>query len=156
MQDALDELEYVTGGVDTKWGAERSKDGHPAPFKLTYVEIGNEDWFDRSGSYDQRYTQFYKAIKTKYPDLQLIATAPVKGMKPDVVDEHYYVRATKNFHDATHYDTPDGKSPSSQQWDGGHFDKADRNGPKIFVGEWATREGRPRRTWEPRLAMLHG
>ena len=43
MQDALDEIEYVTGGPDTKWGAERVKDGHPAPFKLTYVEIGNED-----------------------------------------------------------------------------------------------------------------
>ncbi len=99
MQDALDELEYVTGGPDTKWGAERVKNGHPAPFKLTYVEIGNEDWFDRSGSYDERYTQFHKAIKAKYPDLQLIATAPVKSVKPDVIDEHYYVRATQNFHD---------------------------------------------------------
>ncbi len=43
VQDALDEIEYVTGGTDTKWGAERAKDGHPEPFKLTYVEIGNED-----------------------------------------------------------------------------------------------------------------
>ena len=84
VQDALDEIEYVTGGPDTKWGAERAKNGHPAPFKLTYVEIGNEDWFDRSGSYDGRYTQFYKAIKAKYPDLQLIATTPVKSVKPDV------------------------------------------------------------------------
>jgi len=143
IQDALDEIEYVTGGPDTKWGAERAKDGHPAPFKLTYVEIGNEDWFDRSGSYDGRYTQFYKAIKAKYPSLQLIATAPVKGVKADVLDEHYYVRATQNFHDAAHYDAPDGNSASPQHWDGGHYDKADRNGPKIFVGEWATREGSP-------------
>ena len=45
----------------------RAQNGHPAPFKLTYVEIGNEDWFDRSGSYDGRYAQFYKAIKAKYP-----------------------------------------------------------------------------------------
>ena len=125
VQDALDEIEYVTGGTDTKWGAERAKDDHPAPFKLTYVEIGNEDWFDKSGSYDERYAQFYKAIKAKYPDLQLIATAPIKNMKPDVLDEHFYVRATQNFHDANHYD------------------KTDRNGPKIFVGEWATREGFP-------------
>jgi alpha-N-arabinofuranosidase len=125
VQDALDEIEYVTGGTDTKWGAERAKDGHPAPFKLTYVEIGNEDWFDKSGSYDGRYAQFYKAIKAKYPDLQLIATTPVKSVKPDVVDDHFYVRATQFFHDATHYD------------------KTDRNGPKIFVGEWATREGMP-------------
>lgn len=125
VQDALDELEFVTGSADTRWGAERVKDGHAAPFKLNYVEIGNEDWFDKSGSYDERYAQFYKAIKAKYPDLQLIATAPIKSMKPDVLDEHYYVRATQNFHDANHYD------------------KTDRNGPKIFVGEWATREGFP-------------
>jgi alpha-N-arabinofuranosidase len=143
VQDGLDELEYVAGGPDTKWGAERVKDGHPAPFKLTYVEIGNEDWFDRSGSYDARYTQFYKAVKAKYPDLQLIATAPVKSIKPDVLDEHFYVRATQNFDLANHYDTPDGKSPSTQNWDSGRYDKADRNGPKIFVGEWATREGLP-------------
>lgn len=125
VQDALDEIEYVTGGPDTKWGAQRAKDGHPAPFKLTYVEIGNEDQFDRSGSYEGRYAQFYKAIKAKYPELQLIATMPLKQMKPDVQDDHYYVRATQNFADAHHYD------------------KTDRNGPKIFVGEWATREGIP-------------
>lgn len=125
VQDALDEIEYVSGGPDTKWGAERVKDGHPAPFKLTYVEIGNEDEFDKSGSYEGRYTQFYKAIKAKYPELQLIATAPIKDIKPDVLDEHFYVRATKNFHDANHYDS------------------YDRSGPKIFVGEWATREGLP-------------
>jgi alpha-L-arabinofuranosidase len=139
--DALDELEYVTGSVDTKWGAIRAQNGHPEPFKLTYVEIGNEDWFDRSLSYDGRYTQFYKAIKAKYPDLQLIATAPVKSVKPDVIDEHYYVRATQNFHDATHYDPS--TSDSAPRWDSGRYDKADRNGPKVFVGEWATREGSP-------------
>jgi len=141
VQDALDELEYVTGAANTKWGAERAKDGHPEPFKLTYVEIGNEDWFDRSNSYDGRYTQFYKAIKAKYPDLQLIATAPVKSIKPDVLDEHFYVRAAENFHDATHYDPP--TSSAAPVWNGGRYDKADRNGPKIFVGEWATREGQP-------------
>lgn len=141
VQEALDEIEYVTGGPGTKWGAERVKDGHPSPFKLTYVEIGNEEWFDKSGSYEERYRQFAKAIKARYPDLQLIATAPVKGMKPDVIDEHYYVRATQNFHDATHYDPP--TSTSAPRWDGGHYDKAERNGPKVFVGEWATREGVP-------------
>jgi alpha-N-arabinofuranosidase len=125
VKDAMDEIEYVTGGAETKWGAERAKGGHPEPFKLTYVEIGNEDQFDKSGSYDDRYAQFYHAIKAKYPDLQLIATTPLKNMKPDVQDDHYYVRAAQNFHDATHYD------------------KVDRNGPKIFVGEWATREGSP-------------
>jgi alpha-N-arabinofuranosidase len=143
VQDAMDELEYVTGGTNTKWGAERAKDGHPEPFKLTYVEIGNEEWFDRSGSYDERYAQFSKAIQAKYPDLKLIATAPVKSAKPDVLDEHYYVRATQNFHDAGHYDTSDRSAAPLQHWDNGHYDKVDRNGPKIFVGEWATREGSP-------------
>jgi alpha-N-arabinofuranosidase len=125
VQDALDEIEYATGGADTKWGAERAKEGHAAPFPLHYVEIGNEDWFDRSGSYDGRYAQYYKAIKQRYPDLQLIATAPIKSVKPDVLDEHFYMAAKQSFADANHYD------------------KVDRQGPKIFVGEWATREGEP-------------
>ncbi|GGG95183.1 alpha-L-arabinofuranosidase C-terminal domain-containing protein [Silvibacterium dinghuense] len=125
VQDALDEIEYVTGDTSTKWGAERAKDGHPAPFKLHYIEIGNEDWFDKSGSYDERYAQFYKAIKAKYPQYELIATTPVKTVKPDVVDDHYYKSAEEFFADVHHYD------------------KTDRNGPKVFVGEWATREGSP-------------
>ena len=125
VADALDEIEYVTGDASTKWGAERVKDGHPAPFPLTYVEIGNEDWFDKSGSYDGRYAQFYKAIKAKYPSLQLIATTPVKGIRPDVIDDHYYRTAPQFFADVHHYD------------------QTDRSGPKIFVGEWATREGTP-------------
>jgi alpha-N-arabinofuranosidase len=134
VQDALDEIEYVTGDVTTKWGAERAKDGHPAAFPLTYVEIGNEDWFDKSKSYDGRYTQFYKAIKAKYPQLQLIATSDIAAdsrgnaitsVVPDVVDDHFYRRAAEFFAD-TH-----------------HYDKTDRKGPKVFVGEWATREGEP-------------
>lgn len=125
VSDALDEIEYVTGNVSTKWGGQRAKDGHPAAFPLRYVEIGNEDWFDKSGSYDGRFAQFFKAIKAKYPNLQLIATAKVKGVTPDVLDEHYYRRAGEMFANA------------------GQYDNADRKGPKIFVGEWATREGTP-------------
>jgi alpha-N-arabinofuranosidase len=79
VQDALDELEYVTGGADTKWGAERVKDGHPEPFKLTMSKSATKTTSTRSGSYEGRYAQFYKAIKAKYPDLQLIATMPVKA-----------------------------------------------------------------------------
>lgn len=125
VQDALDEIEYVTGDTSTKWGAVRARDGHPEPFLLNFVEIGNEDFFDKSGSYDGRYAQFYAAIKKRYPQLQLIATTPVKSIKPDVIDDHYY-RRPEEFFDDTH-----------------HYDKTDRNGPKIFVGEWATREGTP-------------
>jgi alpha-L-arabinofuranosidase len=125
VQDALDEIEYATGGPDTKWGAERVKDGHPAPFKLAYVEIGNEDWFDQSKSYDGRFKQFHDAIKAKYPEQKLIATAPVTSVKPDVLDDHFYLSA-ENYFDDIH-----------------HYDKFDRNGPKIFMGEYATMEGSP-------------
>jgi alpha-N-arabinofuranosidase len=125
VQDALDEIEYVTGDVATKWGGQRAKDGHPAPFALNYVEIGNEDNFDRTRSYDGRYAQFYDAIKKKYPALELIATTKVNGHVMDVLDDHYYRRAEQFFGDVHHYD------------------ETDRNGPKIFVGEWATREGTP-------------
>jgi alpha-L-arabinofuranosidase len=125
VQDALEEIQYVMGDASTEWGAVRAKDGHAEPFQLNFVEIGNEDFFDRSGSYDGRYAQFYRAIKKKYPQLQIIATTPVKSMKPDVIDDHFYKRPDE-FFDDTH-----------------HYDKTDRNGPKVFVGEWATREGVP-------------
>ena len=76
VQEALDEIEYVIGDTNTKWGARRAKDGHPAPFKLNYVEIGNEDDFDKAKTYDGRYAQFHDAIKAKYPQLKLISTIP--------------------------------------------------------------------------------
>ena len=126
VQEALDEIEYCTGDASTKWGQERVKDGHPDPFKIQYVEIGNEDQFDRpDGNYDDRFAQFYDAIKAKYPQLQLIATTPVQRRRPDVIDDHYY------------------RSSRAMERDVHHYDKTDRNGPKIFVGEWATTEGRP-------------
>jgi alpha-N-arabinofuranosidase len=125
VDEALDEIEFVIGDTSTKWGAVRAKLGHPAPFPLHYIEIGNEDWFDRSGSYEGRFAQFDKAIKAKYPQLKTIATMPLKRTKPDVQDDHYYRRAEEFYNFVNHYDT------------------VDRNGPKIFVGEWATREGMP-------------
>ncbi len=125
VKDALDEIEYVAGDASTVWGARRAKDGHPAPFPLQYVEIGNEDWFDRSGSYNDRFAQIYDAIKARYPALQLIATTKVNSRKPDLLDDHFY------------------RSSMQMQSDTHHYDRADRSGPKIFVGEWATREGAP-------------
>lgn len=137
VQDALDEIEYVIGGPETKWGALRIKDGHPKPFPLHYVEIGNEDFFDNSGSYPGRYKKFYEAIKAKYPQLQCITTidakmmseqakrAGVENIKLDVIDEHYYRDCDDMYRAAHQYDT------------------YDRKGPKIFCGEWATREGKP-------------
>ncbi len=135
VQDALEEIEYVTGDAKTtKWGAQRAKDGHPAPFPLHYVEIGNEDWFDKESTYDARFTQFYDAIKSAYPKLQLISTITpdepeakhVHSRTPDLVDEHLYPSSEGQMEARAH-----------------EFDTAPRTGPKIFVGEWATRVGAP-------------
>lgn len=125
VQDALDEIEFVTGDPSTKWGRVRAKLGHRKPWKLEYVEIGNEDFFDKSGSYEGRFAQFFDAIKARYPKLQVISTTMdertrIKTRRPDVVDEHYYLDAREMERRATFYD------------------KYDRKGPKIFVGEWAS------------------
>ena len=128
VNSAIDEVEYVTGDTSTKWGAERAKDGHPAPFPLHFIEIGNEDWFDKSGSYDARFGQIAKALRKAYPQYKLIATAPVEeaeGAEPDVLDEHYY------------------KPPAEMMDFVHHYDNAPRTGPKIFVGEWASMSGVP-------------
>jgi alpha-L-arabinofuranosidase len=140
VQDALDEIEYVTGAPTSKWGAMRAKAGHPAPFKLTYVEIGNEDFFDKSGSYDQRYAQFKAAIDARYPQLEVISTVGfeqpqnrrVRSITPDVLDEHYY-RTVDVFLKMAR----------------GQYETYDRQGPKIFVGEWATYET-PFEPWDRR------
>ncbi|HXD76438.1 MAG TPA: alpha-L-arabinofuranosidase C-terminal domain-containing protein [Puia sp.] len=136
VDEALDEIEYVIGDPSTKWGAIRARDGHPAPFPLHYIEIGNEDGFDRAGTYGKRFAQFATAIRARYPQLKLISTTggrhdwlsgrhPLPADKPDVVDEHFYRSSLEMQDMATLYDT------------------ANRNGPKVFVGEWASREGYP-------------
>jgi alpha-N-arabinofuranosidase len=134
VREALEEIEYLIGDTSTQWGARRAKDGHPKPFKMQYVEVGNEDWFDRSGSYDGRFAQFYDAIKAKYPQLKVISSwgyeqAPnswVKSRTPDLVDEHYYRNMEEMMAQALKYDTYSRTDPS-----------------KIFCGEWATRVGSP-------------
>jgi alpha-L-arabinofuranosidase len=105
VQDALDEIQYLIGSASTNWGARRAADGHPAPFPLTYVEIGNEDFFDRSGSYDGRFAQFYDAIKAAYPDLQVVATAAIQSRRPDILDEHFYETPRPFEKDVHHYDS---------------------------------------------------
>src|SRR4051812_9071081 len=131
VQDALDEIEYVIGPATSTWGARRATAGHPRPFALTYVEVGNEDWFDKSGSYDQRFEQFSKAIKERYPQLKVISTVGfehpeqlrVQRVKPAVLDEHYY-RPVDAFLKMAR----------------GQYETYDRRGPEIFVGEWAAYE----------------
>ena len=139
VREALDEIEYVMGPADSKWGSLRARDGHPEPFKLRYVEIGNEDWFDKSLSYDGRFAQFHDAIKERYPDLKCISSVGseqprekmVTSREPDVLDEHFYRKAHEFLKMGRDY-----------------YDHFDRRGPEIFVGEWAAHET-PFAPWEP-------
>jgi alpha-N-arabinofuranosidase len=134
VKEALDEIEYVIGDPNTAWGARRAKDGHPAPFKLNYVEIGNEDYFEQAKTYDARYAQISDAIRAKYPQLKLISTIPqakLDGRKADMVDMHDY-SATDEF----------------VKKSGNYGADMNRHGPEIFVGEWAAHEDATVRPWE--------
>lgn len=123
VQDALDVIEYCNGPADSKWGSVRAKTGHPAPFNLKYMEIGNENG---GPAYRERYSLMYKAIKEHYSYMNLIAD--VWGGVPDgapveIVDEHYY-------------DTPEFFMSQADR-----YDKYDRKGPKVYVGEYAVTQG---------------
>ena len=126
VKEALDEIEYVTGAPSPPNGEPSApKTAIPNPSTSPTSKSATRTSSTNPASYDARYAQFHKAIKQRYPDLQIIATTPVKGIRPDLIDDHYYRTAEQFFNDVHHYD------------------KTDRSGPKIFVGEWATREGSP-------------
>jgi len=120
VQDALDAIEYATGPADGKWGSLRAKAGHPAPFSLKYMEIGNENG---GPAYLERYALFYDAIKKKYPQMNLIADywdSSVPTNRPvEIIDEHYYSNPEFFISNADKYDS------------------YDRKGPKVYVGEYA-------------------
>ncbi|MBN1184286.1 MAG: hypothetical protein JXB49_18495 [Bacteroidales bacterium] len=132
IQEVMDALEYALGETNTKWGAERAKNGHPEPFNLKYVEIGNENY---GPIYQDHYNYFYKAIKEKYPDIITI-TCTDPGMRDDfkredlagitepveIIDEHFY-ESTDFFYRAAY-----------------RYDDYDRNGPKIYCGEYAVKK----------------
>lgn len=129
MQNALDAIEYAIGPVTSKWGAKRAAAGHPAPFPLRYVEIGNEQHGPR---YAKRYNVFYDAIHARYPQLHLIASMGIGDVNrhtldsmqhTDIVDEHAYKGASWSFN---HYD---------------HFDNYKRGNWEMYVGEYATNAG---------------
>ncbi len=150
--EALEEIEYVSGPADSVWGGKRAADGFPEPFPLRYVEVGNEDWFDRSGSYDGRFAQMARAIRERYPQLKIIATAPVKSFKPDLYDDHFYRDARQLMRMATMYDPPTGAAPALA-FAGGGWNGRQRDATiQTFVGEWATQEGRPTPTHNAALA----
>ena len=124
IQEALDAIEYAIGDTTTVWGGYRAREGHPAPYPLAYIEIGNENF---GPIYEHRYNLFYDAIKKRYPELTLISN---DGMQPsqeaqhiDMVDPHWYEKPDGFFGNPT------------------RFDNYDRNGPKIYVGEYACNNG---------------
>jgi alpha-L-arabinofuranosidase len=126
VQDALDAIQYANGDTNTTWGALRAANGHPAPFNLQYMEIGNE-----SGGtyYNDRYTLFYDAIKSNYPSIHLIAPGNWPGGPPwsrpvEIQDQHYY-SVPMMFYSS--YATM--------------YDNYSRNGAKVFVGEYAVTGG---------------
>ena len=120
VQDALDAIEYANGPTNSLWGGLRARAGHPAPFNLRYLEVGNENG---GPAYRDRWPLFVNAIHAKYPEIKFIANHWQGGYpstpKADVVDEHFY-------------DTPEWFMRHAT-----HFDKYDRSTPKIFVGEYA-------------------
>lgn len=123
VQDALDAIEYANGDLSTPWGALRAANGHPEPFGLKYIQIGNENG---GADYNDRYALFHDAIKADHPEMRLIAC--VWGGTPtsrplDLIDEHYYTNPSTFLSYATKYDS------------------YDRDGPKIFVGEYAVTDG---------------
>ena len=130
IQDALDLVEFANGPADSPWGAKRAAMGHPEPFHLKMMGVGNEQW---GPQYIERYARFAKALKAKYPEIMLIsASGPspdddrfkflwskLRELQADIVDEHCYANPSWFFANTHRYD---------------HYD---RNGPKVFMGEYA-------------------
>lgn len=123
INDALDAIDYALGDGTSEWSRKRVENGHPAPFPLKYVEIGNENW---GPVYEKRYDKFYKAIKAKYPQLKLISTLGLGGQhrheKVDMIDPHWYVAPEFFF--------------ASDKL----FDQQERGDYEIYIGEYAVNQ----------------
>ncbi len=130
VQDALDLIEFANGAADTPWGKVRADMGHPAPFNLKFIGIGNEQW---GKEYPEHLEPFVKAIRKAYPDIHIVGSSgpdseggqfdflwpEMKRLKADLVDEHFY---------------------RPESWflsQGARYDNYDRKGPKVFAGEYA-------------------
>lgn len=130
VQDAIDLIEFANGNIDTPWGKVRSDMGHPKPFNLKFIGVGNEQW---GTDYIERYKVFEKAIKAKHPEIKIVsgsgpfpegdyfeyAQSELKKLNAEIVDEHYY------------------KDPKWFRENVTRYDNYDRKGPKIFAGEYA-------------------
>lgn len=123
INDALDAIDYALGDGTTAWSRKRVENGHPEPFPLKYVEIGNENW---GPVYEKRHDKFYKAIKAKYPQLKLISTLGLGGQhrheKVDMIDPHWYVSPEFFF--------------ASDKL----FDQQERGDYEIYIGEYAVNQ----------------
>ncbi len=131
VQDAIDLIEFANADTSNKWGKLRAEMGHPAPFNLKFLGVGNEQWDEQ---YIERYKVFAKALKEKFPQVQLISAAgpdpdgkrfdyawrELKTLNADLIDEHYYRSPEWFFKNANRYDN------------------YDRKGPKVFAGEYAS------------------
>ena len=130
IDDALDLIEFANGSVTSEWGRIRAKMGHPEPFNLKMIAIGNEQW---GNLYTERLEPFIRAIRAKYPEIKIIGSSgpspdgkdfdylweEMSRLGVDLVDEHYY------------------RSPEWFLQNAERYDKYDRNGPKVFAGEYA-------------------
>lgn len=130
IQDALDLIEFANGPASSRWGSQRVAMGHPRPFNMKLLGIGNEQW---GPQYLERYAAFAKVLKAKHPEIQLIASAgpgpeddkfhflwpKLRELKADIIDEHCYARPDWFLDNTTRYD------------------RYDRTGPKVFMGEYA-------------------
>ncbi len=150
VQDALDLIEFANGPVSGRWGGLRASMGHPAPFGLKMLGVGNEQW---GPHYIERYERFADALKAKHPEIQLVSSAgpsaagaqfeflwgKLRELKADLVDEHYYMPPAWFLDNAARYDN------------------YDRTGPKVFAGEYAAHATDPvrpdnRNNWQAALA----
>lgn len=130
IDDALDLIEFANGPADSEWGALRAEMGHPEPFNLKFIGIGNEQW---GPEFTERLAPFIKAIRKRYPDIRIVGSSgpsaagdkfdylwpEMKRLKADLVDEHYYQPEEFFLTQADRYDS------------------YDRKGPKVFAGEYA-------------------
>jgi alpha-L-arabinofuranosidase len=129
IQDALDAIEYATGPVSSKWGAVRAANGHPAPFPLKYVEVGNEQ---HGPVYAKRYNRFYDAIHAKYPDIIILASMGIGDVNRHTLDSMKHVqRVDEHAYKDAYW--------SMRNFD--HFDKYKRGDWDMYVGEYATNAG---------------
>lgn len=139
IQDAMDAIEYAIGPVDSEWGRKRAENGHPKPFPLKYLSIGNEDF---GPTYYRHYDAFYRAIKSKYPQLNIIANSII-GNTPDRTEKR---KRLADFMDIKTIDIFDEHYYKDVPWvieNYYKFDQYERPGPDLFIGELGIRGEHP-------------